>query len=264
MMVAVWWGLGYATLAVAALVLGWYIYRNERILGVIGQLLIAIGVLFLSAGLLIRAQKGQGWPFVSWADTASGIALLMLVLYLGWVSLSRAPSVGFSAAVLALFLLFFGLAQQVTAPVTVPFRPIEARLGALCIMCGGAFLALSAALGASSLARSLLERRFAAWRWVDLQTSTRASEAFVRWALFFLAIGLAIDVWWVQKLELGMAGSAQQAGIAIAWVIYFLAVRFHSHPRWRGWPWATIMIVGFVCVLPILLNVSWLENTLSL
>lgn len=262
-MIAVWSGLGYAALVVAAFVLGRYIWRNERVLGLTGQLLIGLGVLFLGAGILTRALKGHGWPFVSWTDVAAGTALLMLFFYLGWVMISKSPSVGFTIVVLALVLLSFGLAQQAKAPVTIPFRPVKARLSLLSTMCGAACLALAAALGASDLARGLLENRLPGWRWMTQKTSAGASEAFVRWALFFLAIGLAIDVWWVQKLDLGMTGSAQQAGIAIAWVIYFIAVRFYSHPRWRGWPWATFLIVGFICVLPILLNVPWLEKTLS-
>ncbi|MBN1580287.1 MAG: hypothetical protein JXA89_06265 [Anaerolineae bacterium] len=262
MIIAAWWGLGYAALIVAAVVLGGAIWRNERALGLIGQLLLVLGVLFVGAGLLTRSLKGHGWPFVSWSDAAAGIALLMLVFYLVWAAIAKASSVGFAAVVLALILLSFGLGQQVKAPVTLSFHPLEARLSALCIMCGGAFLALSAALGLSGLARSLLVDRFPAWRWVTQEMGIRAGEAFVRWALFFLAIGLAIDVWWVQKLDLGMTGSAQQAGIAIAWVIYFVAVRFYSHTHWRGWPWATFLVVAFICVLPILLDVSWLENTL--
>ena len=254
------WGLGYAALVVAAFALGRYIWRAERGAVIAGQLSMAAGVLLLGAGVLIRSLRGHGWPLVSWQDTATGIALLALCFYLVWSLLAREYGAGLIIAVIALFLLAFGLAQQIKAPVTTPWRPIDAKMSMFFSMCGGAFLALAASIGVGGLGQSLLGARFGNWPWPSSKSQTHTSEAFVRWALFFLAAGLAIDVWWVQKLDLGMADNAQQAGIAISWMIYFIAVRFHSHPRWRGWPWSAILVVGFICVLPILLNVSWLEK----
>jgi hypothetical protein len=79
-----------------------------------------------------------------------------------------------------------------------------------------------------------------------------------------LAFSLAIDTWWLQKVGLGNANDAQQAGIALAWMVFFVALRLRAHPRWRGWPWAAILTVGFICVLPILINAPWLEKTLPI
>ena len=86
----------------------------------------------------------------------------------------------------------------------------------------------------------------------------------VRIALLCLAVGLAIDTWWLQKVGLGTKNDAQQAGVAIAWMVYFIAVRLRASPRWRGWPWVSILIVGFVCTLPILMDVPWLGNSLPI
>jgi hypothetical protein len=95
-------------------------------------------------------------------------------------------------------------------------------------------------------------------------TDEKASEIIVRGALLCLAAGLAIDTWWLQKVGLGSSNDAQQAGIAVAWMVYFVALRMRAHPRWRGWPWAAVLTVGFICVLPILMNVPWLEDTLPI
>jgi hypothetical protein len=82
--------------------------------------------------------------------------------------------------------------------------------------------------------------------------------------LVCLAIGLAIDTWWLQEIGLGNENDAQQAGIAIAWMIYFVALRLRTNSRWRGWPWAAVITAGFLCTLPILLDVSWLDASISL
>jgi hypothetical protein len=262
-------GLGLGALAVAAIAFGWYIVRNDRSAGWTGQVLLALGTLLLSVGVLSRALNGHGWPFVTPADTAVGIALLALGLYLGWAWASREPGAGFAITIVALALLSYGLSQQPKAPLTQPLPPTNALSSASFTMCGGAFLALSAAISLSSLARIWGASRFPGWRWLPQESSSQASELFVRWALFSLAIGLAIDMWWVQATSiaetgLGFRNDAQQAGIAIAWLIYFMALRLCARSRWRGWPWAAILVVGFVCVLPILLEVSWLENTLPI
>ena len=60
------------------------------------------------------------------------------------------------------------------------------------------------------------------------------------------------------------ANDAQQAGIALAWMVYFGALRLRANPRWRGWPWAAILSIGFLCVLPILIDAPWLEKTLPI
>jgi hypothetical protein len=90
------------------------------------------------------------------------------------------------------------------------------------------------------------------------------SEALVRGALLCLALSLAVDTWWLQKVGLGNEHDAQPAGIALAWMIYFFALRLTAYPRWRGWPWAAILSIGFLCVLPILINAPWLEMTLPI
>jgi hypothetical protein len=86
----------------------------------------------------------------------------------------------------------------------------------------------------------------------------------VRGALFCLAASLAIDTWWLQKVGLGNINDAQQAGIAVTWMVYFIAIRLRTQPDWKGWPWTALVTVGFACTLPILLNVPWLELTLAL
>ena len=80
--------------------------------------------------------------------------------------------------------------------------------------------------------------------------------------LVCLAVSLAIETWGLQKIGLGTNGDAQQAGIAIAWMVYFVALRLRSSPRWRGWPWASVLLVGFACSLPILIDVPWLAMPL--
>ena len=124
-------------------------------------------------------------------------------------------------------------------------------------------LAMAAASGLAHVIRTW-RSPFTAGAGDAEQGSEEASEILVRTALLCLAIGLAIDTWWLQKVGLGNENDAQQAGIAIAWMIYFVALRLRSSPRWRGWPWASILTVGFICTLPILMDVPWLDHTLPI
>ena len=59
-------------------------------------------------------------------------------------------------------------------------------------------------------------------------------------------------------------GSFQQAGIAVAWIVYFAAVRLRGSARWRGWPWVSVLVVGFACTLPLLLAAPWLDDALPI
>jgi len=260
--IAAWWGLGYAALLVAAVSYGGYtLYnaagaRNAWVAGLIGRLLASMGALFLWAATLNRALEGRGWPFVSSADTATGIALLMLAVYLTWHLLSPKFDGGLVVTATALLLLSYGLSGFPAGTDTIPFKPIGTVVSHAANLLGGSLLALAAAI---SLGDQLLDRR-------EQRKSSEgdASEVLVRAALLCLAIGLAVDTWWLQEVGLGNTQDAQQAGIAIAWMIYFLALRLRSSPRWQGWPWTAVLMVGFCCIFPILVDAPWLEITLQI
>jgi hypothetical protein len=180
------------------------------------------------------------------------IALLLLLLHTVWTLFSSRTETSLAVTIIALALLTIALSQFPQGPVTSVFSRASA-LSDLLYACGGSLLAMAAA---ASLTQAPHARR--------TQSREEASEVLVRAALLCLAVGLAIDTWWLQKVGLGTSGDAQQAGIAISWMIYFIALRLRSNPRWRGWPWASIVTVGFVCTLPILLDVPWLNNTLPI
>jgi hypothetical protein len=259
--VTAWWSLGFAALMVAIVAFGWSALRRDKALGLTGQVLTATGTLILWIGLISRAAKGDGWPFASPADLAIGIALLTLSIYLGCSLAWRDIRSGFAVTAIALILLAYGLGQQHAMPVAQPPPSTGIRASTLLNVCGGSLLALAAAFSLTNLGS----------RWMLAQDEEqpspapiddRVSEALVRGALICLAISLAIDTWWLQKVGLGNANDAQQAGLAIVWMVYFFALRLRIHPRWREWPWATFLAVGFLCTLPILINAPWLENTL--
>ncbi|MBN1933596.1 MAG: hypothetical protein JW934_02965 [Anaerolineae bacterium] len=259
---AAYWGLGGAALTVAVVLLIGYLLRSSRAFALTGQLLIAASVLFLVIGLTLRALQGHGWPFVSWTDTAAGIAILMLLIYLVWSIAAHTPSTGGIVALIALGLILLDVSQQTTAPVTLSIRQLNVVISNSATIWGGAFLGLSAATGLSGLARRALKARFGQGAWISAQLAARWGEIWVRCGLFFLAASLAVDVWWVQQLDLSLTNNAQQAGIAVAWMIYFVALRLKNQPRWQGWPWDTIQVIGFACTLPILLDVPWLNQSL--
>jgi hypothetical protein len=263
-----WWGMGYAALAVATVVYGWHVVRTDRAIRVAGQILATIGTLSLCIGLLGRAIRGHGWPFVSPADAAAGIALLMLLIYWVWDLFSPQDGTGFTVSVIGLVLLSYSLTQYPGAPLTERIASTGTLLGSSLNLLGGGLLALAAAISLAGMMRVLHVLRSPDQSESRGETRgefrDRGSETLVRGALFCLAVSLAIDTWWLQKVGLGSRNDAQQAGIAIAWMIYFGALRLRTLPRWRGWPWAAILAVGFFCVLPILLNVPWLENTLRI
>jgi len=270
MISAAWWGLGYGALLVAVVAYGrhflqHHIFRGERASPVeqmasqrVGESLVVVSTVLLGSGVVSRALRGHGWPIVSAADAAAGMAVLVLLLQTVWVLTSRRDGPGLAAASIALLLLSYGLARVPVAPVVVPFRPVVSILSEALNLAGGALLALAAAFSLAAFLSARLAGLVPIATRASLRGDDPASEMMVRAALLCLAVSLAVDTWWLQKVELGRAGEAQQAGIAIVWMVYFVALRLRSSPRWRGWPWASVLLVGFACALPILIDVPWL------
>jgi hypothetical protein len=263
MMLSAWWGLGYAALLVATIGYGWYNVRRLKVNKLTGDVLIIVATVLLWLGLVGRAAQGHGWPFVSPADRATGVALLTLLIYLGWGVLSPEGVTGFAVSAVALVLLSYGLGQFPRAPVADPISSVGTVLGASLKLLAGALLGVAAATSLGEVKQKADRAAQPRQRARTGKGHTTASEVLVRGALLCLAIALAIDTWWLQKVGLGNANDAQQAGMAIVWMIYFLALRLRNSPRWRGWPWASVLAVGFVCTLPIVLNVAWLGSKLS-
>jgi hypothetical protein len=259
------WGMGYAALMVATALYGWDLVRKPRAARLSGQVLLVTSTLVLWAGLFSRAIKGHGWPLVTPSDAAAGIALLTLLIHLIWSLVSpRQRDADIIVAITALLLLSFALSRFPRALATYATTSKGAVLSAAFTLCGGSLLALAAAVSLNELIRNRQTLTRADMPYETLATSQRATEILVRGALFCLAVTLAIDTWWLQMVGLGNKSDAQQAGIAIAWMVYFVALRLRASPRWRGWPWAMILIGGFVCTLPILLDVPWLESQLPI
>lgn len=291
MILAAWWGLGYSALMVSTITFGWYLLRRDKAIGLAGLILTLIGTALLWIGLVSRVVQGNEWPLVSSADLAAGIALIMLLLYSLWKLSSHELETGLTVTAIALVLFAYGLGQQ-SLPLYAQRAPsmgaspsTGALLGTLLKLCGGSLLALAAAISVTPLIEGWLPWRTRAQpvysadglvqspdrssvqaahdqdEQADLQ---QVSEMLVRAALLCLALSLALDTWWLQKVGLGNAKDAQQAGIALAWMVYFIALRLRSNPRWRGWPWAAILSIGFACILPILIDAPWLEKTLPI
>jgi hypothetical protein len=148
--------------------------------------------------------------------------------------------------------------------VTLPLRSSATLFSGGLNVVGASLLGLAAAYSLTAVWNARQSRRVRCATQECAGQRDRASEALVRVALLCLAVGLAIDTWWLQEVGLGREGDAQQAGIAIAWVVYFIALRLRTSTRWRGWPWASILTVGFFCTLPILLDAAWLDNALPI
>ena len=259
-----WWGLGYAAVLVATVTHYWHILHRDPAVGLTGQILALVSTVLLWVGPIRRARLGHGWPLVSPADSATSIALLMLLLHQLWTLFSREIESGFAVGAIALILLSFGLGAQPPTMTTLPQPSTAVLASKLLTLSGGSLLALAASLSLTSLLRG---QRLRAREPLDAgrrDTLQHVSEMLVRGALSCLAIGLAVDTWWLQKVGLGNANDAQQAGLALAWMVYYFALRLRVHPRWRGWPWAAILAAGFACILPILIDAPWLENTLPI
>jgi hypothetical protein len=259
-----WLGLGYAALLVSVAAQVGSVVRRSRPARLVGQVLAVASVLLLWSGVLDRALEGHGWPFVSPGDTAAAIAMVMMTLYLAWVLATRERGAGLAVTAIALALLSYGIGSGSGISVTGPATSAGTLLSASFNLLGASCLALAAAISLTNLARAYLKPRLSSQARSTPVADSPASEVLVRGALFCLAVSLAIDTWWLQEVGLGSGNDAQQAGTAIAWVIYFGALRLRSSPRWRGWPWAAILTVGFACVLPILIKAQWLENTLPI
>jgi len=262
MLLTATWSLGYAALVISVFIQGLRIFFQRHTLAaqLAAHVLLGLSTILLWTSLAVRITRGHGWPFSSPADLATGIALLMLFFYICWSLATRQRAAGLFVSAIALVLLSYALIRQPLTLSTQPFPSTGIRLGTGLNVAGGALLALAAATSLSTLAGQPTAQAPGLSR----AAYDQASEVFVRGALFCLAVSLAIDTWWLQKVGLGNINDAQQAGIAVTWMVYFVAIRLRSQPDWKGWPWTALVTIGFVCTLPILLNVPWLEATLSL
>jgi hypothetical protein len=229
----------------------------------VAQSLTGLSALLLGLMWAIRSHLGRGWPITSPTDAAAAIGSMVVL----WLALSpillgmddRGP-VG---TAISLGLLTYGLVGFPDGPVTEITASTSSVISDALTLCGGSLLALAAATSITQVIYSSLVQHGASVISHHQQYDSR-SELLVRLALVCLAVGLAIDTWWLQEIGLGSESDAQQAGIAIAWMVYFVALRLRANPRWRGWPWASFVTVGFLCTLPILLDVSWLDAPLSI
>jgi len=262
--VSAWWGMGYASLMVATIVHGWPGAGRGRLMSRAGDVLIALSALLLWAGALSQGLVEHGWPFVSPADKASASGLLLLPLYLIWWRVARRTEPGLAVAAVALLLLSYGLGQYAWSPLSEPILSPGVLLENVLNALGGSLLALAAASAATVWLCRQGSKSPVAVQDMPVQDGADGSDKLVWGALICLAFALAIDTWWLQKVGLGAINDAQQAGIAISWMVYFVALRLRRSPLWRGWPWTAILVAGFVCTLPILIQVSWLGATLPL
>jgi hypothetical protein len=258
------WSLGFAALAIAVATLSYlFIAKRHTASGQqASQVLLAISTTLLWTSLAIRIIRGHGWAFDSPADLATGIALLLLALYIVWSIVAHQHITAWFVSVVTFALLSYALVRQPPTLSTMPYPSPGIRAGTMLNLVGGALLALAAATSLATLIGRPSHQAHKSE--LALSANDRASEAFVRVALFCLAASLAIDTWWLQKVGLGNANDAQQAGIAVTWMVYFIAIRLRAQSDWKGWPWTAIVTVGFGCTLPILLNLPWLETTLAL
>lgn len=265
--IAASWGVGFSALVVATWVHAWP-RLSPRAQRVTGAALLVLAAAAMWSGVIARAVSGHGWPFVSPADRAAGIVAILLPTYLAWQWLSGNHCGQLAVGIGSILLLAYGLGQYPQGPVTGAISGPGQVMGEALNLVGGGFLALAAAVSvgewAPSLPPALSRLALAPSSPQGPAAAGLASENLVRAALFCMAASLAIDTWLLQKVGLGSTGDAQQAGIAVAWMVYFGALRLRSHPRWRGWPWAAVLAVGFLCTLPILIRVPWLEATLPL
>ena len=264
------WGLGYAAIWCAVAAYGWHSIQHYRkrdrslvwptatALQWTGHLLSAASTILIWLGLWLRAQRGHGWPIVSSADAAGVVALILLVIHTLWAFLSPKYQSGTLVTLTVLALMSYTLGQFPDGLIALPLTNKASLVSEALNLCGASLLGLAAAASVTdTLRRCLSQSEFS-----ESNLEEQASEVLVRIALLCLAASLAIDTWWLQRVGFGGSGDAQQAGIAIAWMIYFVALRLRDSARWRGWPWASVLTVGFFCILPILLDVPWLEATL--
>jgi hypothetical protein len=267
--IAAWWGLGYAALLVAFVTYGRGALRHraredEKSVQWVPWSLSALSTILLWVGLVTRARTGHGWPIVTTADAAAAIGLIALLVHTTWSLVAPKTSAGVAASGLALLALSYGLSRFPQAPVTLSLASRASLLSSGLNVLAAGLLGLAAAYSLTAVFRTRDAQRQGATGPDGAQGRDQISETLVRVALLCLAVGLAVDTWWLQEVGLGREGDAQQAGIAIAWVVYFAALRLRGSARWRGWPWASILTVGFLCTLPILLDAEWLGNTLPI
>ena len=263
------WGLGYAAVWCALAAYGWHSMRHYRArdranvwptasaLQWTGHLLSAASAILVWLALWLRAQRGHGWPIISSADAAGIVALVLLVIHTLWAFLSPEYRSGTLVTFTVLILMSYTLLNFPDGLVALPLTNKASLASEALNLCGASLLGLAAAASVTDTLRRCLSQSEP-----YENDKEQASEVLVRIALLCLAASLAIDTWWLQRVGFGGSSDAQQAGIAIAWMIYFVALRLRNSARWRGWPWASVLAVGFLCTLPILLDVPWLEARL--
>jgi ABC-type transport system involved in cytochrome c biogenesis permease subunit len=249
---------GYASIAIYATSFFCYarfLYTNDRRIGRVATMCLALGIILQYAALLERSRWIHSVPYDDLYGSMSLFAWLLGVTYLGLEVFHRQRSVGaFVTPILLVWISLVTLLAPRTAPAPPPARgPLFALHVTLNTLAYAAF-ALSFALSLIYLIqnRVLRARRpgLVFWRFPALDVLERMSRSSVWVGLASLALGVSFGFVWEHRL-LGRYSAADPKVIVTLAIFgaYAVYLWLASSANWRGARAAYICAFNFVVVL---------------
>jgi cytochrome c-type biogenesis protein CcsB len=225
-------------------------------------------LLCLSIGLAIRAIETGHWPLSNSYEFAMTFAWCILVIYLVLERVVGTRALGASA--LAIALLIVGYAQILAPESTRIGRPLLPALQTvwlqLHVTTGAvAYGAFAVSCGASAM--YLIGQRAPGFLHHFPGSATADDFSSRALAVGYPAMSLVLitGAIWAQ-LAWGRYWSwdIKETWTLITWLVYTLLFHLRAIRGWRGWPIASLSIVGFLCVIFTLWGVGWLAGRVGL
>lgn len=241
-----------------------YLLTQGRVVGRLGTGLSLASVICLTIGLTMRAVETGHWPLSNTYEFAMAFAWCILVTYL---VLERVVGTrGLGASALAIALLIAGYAQILAPESTRIGRPLLPALQTvwlqLHVTTGAvAYGAFAVSCGASAMylmgerERGLLHH-FPGSATVDDFNSRALAVGYPAMSLVLITGAIWAQLAWGRY----WSWDIKETWTLITWLVYTLLFHLRAIRGWRGWPIATLSIVGFLCVIFTLWGVGWLAG----
>jgi len=249
--------LSIASVILYAISLGlyvWYLYGNQRTVGLSATLLLAGGVLVHYFALLARSRGAHAVPYQDLYGSMSLFAWLLGVTYLGLEIFHRQRSVGPFILPFVLLLYVAGSLGPPHPPTAPPARgPLFALHVTLNILAYSAF-ALSFVSSAIFLIQYRVLRRHhlgtVGWRFPPLDVLERMSRSSAFVGLVSLAVGMTFGFVWVHRTQ-GRIWNADWKVIAtlLIFAAYAAYVWLARSSAWRGARASRLCVFNFLFVV---------------
>ena len=264
--------IAYFCLLVAGIAYVVHLLWGRRITGYGGTVASFLGLVALSAGLILRGVRSGHWPLTNTYEFSLVFAWSIVLVYLLLERVMGAREGGAFALPIA-FLLYtyarFVIPNSARTP--QPLLPalrslwLQLHVGTAAIAYGA--FAVAGGGGVMYLIGEFTSRRGEAGgaSLLSLQLSDRFTYWAVAFGYPFMSLSIITGAIWAQIAWGRYWGwDIKETWALITWLIYTLFLHLRAIKGWRGRPVAMLSIVGFAVVLFTFLGVGWLARRVGL